>query len=136
MTPDQVSLVQGSWQAVVPLKDQAAAMFYSRLFELDPTLRPLFKSDLTQQGRKLTAMIDFVVARLDRPAEIVPAVQELGRRHLTYGVRDAHYDTVAAALLWTLSACLGAGFTGEVKRAWSNAYAVLAGAMKQARQIA
>jgi hemoglobin-like flavoprotein len=136
MTPAQISLVQSSWQAVTPLKDQAAAMFYRKLFDLDATLEPLFKSDLTSQGRKLTTMIDFVVARLDRLAEIVPAVQDLGRRHVVYGVRDEYYDTVAVALLWTLSACLGETFTREVKDAWTNAYVVLAGAMKEAPAMA
>mgnify|MGYP001501900696 CR=1 FL=1 len=132
MTPEQISLVQTSWQKVVPIKEKAAELFYGKLFEMDPALKPLFKGDLTEQGRKLTGMINTVVVKLDNLGEIVPAVQDLGKRHVGYGVKDEHYDTVAGALLWTLGAGLGDAFTDEVKEAWTSAYMILAGAMKEA----
>lgn len=132
MTPQQVVLVQTSWQKVVPIKEKAAELFYGKLFELDPALKPMFKGDMAEQGRKLTAMLNTVVVKLDNLGEIVPAVQELGKRHVAYGVDDAHYDTVGAALLWTLGAGLGDAFTPEVKEAWTKAYVTLAGAMKEA----
>jgi hemoglobin-like flavoprotein len=132
MSPQQVSLVQTSWQQVVPIADTAAGLFYGRLFELDPELRHLFKSDLSEQGRKLTTMLNTVVSKLDSLGDIVPAVQDLGRRHVAYGVEAQHYDTVGAALLWTLGAGLGDAFTPEVKEAWTVAYTTLAGAMKDA----
>ncbi len=92
----------------------------------------MFKGDMAEQGRKLTAMLNTVVVKLDNLGEIVPAVQDLGKRHVAYGVDDAHYDTVGAALLWTLGAGLGDAFTPEVKEAWTKAYVTLAGAMKEA----
>ena len=132
MTPDEITKVRSSFAKVVPIKDAAAGLFYGRLFELDPSLKPLFKGDIKEQGAKLMAMIATAVAGLDRLDTIVPAVQALGRRHVGYGVRDTHYDTVAAALLWTLEQGLGAAFTPDVKAAWTSAYGVLAGTMKEA----
>ncbi|KUE85285.1 hemin receptor [Cupriavidus necator] len=136
MTPQEITLVQSSWQKVVPIKEKAAELFYGKLFEMDPSLRPLFKGDTVEQGRKLMAMINTVVTKLDELDDIVPAVQELGRRHVAYGVKDEDYDTVAGALLWTLGAGLGDAFTDEVKGAWTSAYVILAGAMKDAAATA
>ena len=132
MTPEQAILVKSSWEKVLPISDQAAQLFYGRLFELDPDLRSLFKGDMQEQGRKLMRMISTAVAALDRLEAIVPAVQQLGVRHVGYGVKDEHYDTVGAALLWTLQQGLGDGFTAEVKEAWTSVYGVLAGTMKSA----
>ncbi len=136
MTPQQIALVQGSWQKVVPIKETAAELFYNKLFETDPSLKPLFKGDIKEQGRKLMMMLNTVVTKLDNLGEIVPAVQDLGRRHSGYGVKDKDYDTVAGALLWTLGAGLGDAFTAEVKDAWVAAYTILAGAMKEAAATA
>ena len=132
MTPEQIALVQTSFAQVLPIADTAAALFYSRLFELDPSLKPLFKGDMAEQGRKLMTMIRVVVNGLNRLDQLVPAIQELGRRHARYGVQDKHYDTVAVALLWTLGQGLGAGFTSETEAAWTIAYALLAETMKAA----
>src|ERR1700726_318091 len=126
MTPENQALVRESFAKVVPIAPQAAAMFYDRLFVLDPSLKPLFKGDMNEQGRKLMAMIGTAVANLGKLETVVPAVQDLGRRHATYGVQPAHYDTVAAALLWTLAQGLGDGFTPPVEAAWTEAYMVLA----------
>ena len=131
MTPQQKTLVQTTFAQVVPIAEQAAALFYGRLFELDPSLRPLFKTDLKEQGRKLMQMIGFAVGKLDALAEIIPAVQDLGRKHVGYGVKDEHYDTVAAALLWTLEKGLGPAWNAETKEAWTVVYVALAGAMKE-----
>lgn len=132
MTPEEITLVQGTWQKVVPIKDTAAELFYGKLFELDPTLRPLFSGDMKEQGRKLMTMISVAVNGLTRLDTLVPAVQDLGRRHAGYGVKDEHYATVATALVWTLEQGLGAAFTPEVKAAWVKTYGVLAGTMKAA----
>ncbi len=132
MTPQQVTLVQTSWEKCVPIADQAAALFYGKLFELDPNLKPLFKSDLKEQGKKLMTMITMVVRGLNDLGRLVPAVEDLGRRHVGYGVKDTHYATVGAALLWTLEQGLGNDFTPEVKDAWGTAYGVLATTMQKA----
>ncbi len=132
MTPTQIQQVQGTWAQVLPIAEQAAALFYERLFQIDPNLRPLFTGDMQAQGRKLMAMMNTVVNGLTRLETIVPAVQDLGRRHAGYGVQDRHYDTVAEALLWTLGQGLGERYTKEVEQAWVAAYTLLAQTMKGA----
>src|SRR5947207_2936263 len=130
MRTEQTRLVQQSFEQVLPIADVAAELFYNRLFELDPSLRSLFKGDMKEQGRKLMTMIRVAVANLDRLDTIVPAVQGLGTRHIAYGVQDSHYDTVGAALLWTLERGLGEGFTLETRAAWAEVYTILANTMK------
>ncbi|MDX1950868.1 MAG: globin family protein [Verrucomicrobiota bacterium] len=120
MTAEQVRLVQSSWEKVLPISDQAAALFYGRLFELDPELKPLFTSDLREQGKKLMQMIGIAVRGLTNLEQILAAVQDLGRRHVKYGVRKKDYDTVGAALLWTLEKGLGPAFTPETAEAWRD----------------
>ncbi|KAF0176387.1 MAG: globin [Limisphaerales bacterium] len=132
MTPRQVELVQTTWEKVVPISDQAAALFYGRLFELDPELKPMFKSDIREQGKKLMTMITVAVRGLGDLGKLVSAVEDLGRRHVGYGVRKKDYETVAAALLWTLEQGLGPDFTPEVKAAWVETYTVLATTMQKA----
>jgi hemoglobin-like flavoprotein len=132
MTPEQKRLVQQSFATVLPIKDKAASLFYDRLFTLDPSLRPLFKGDIKRQGALLMAMINTAVAGLDRLDEIVPAVQQLGRRHSEYGVRREHYATVASALLWTLEQGLGEAWTPPLKDAWTACYTLLAEVMQRA----
>ena len=129
MTPEQITLVKNSWAKVIPIRDQAATLFYDRLFSLDPPLQKLFSGDMAEQGQKLMVTISTVVASLDKLDLILPVVQDLGRRHVGYGVKDADYDNVGAALLWTLEQGLGEAFTAEVRQAWTEAYNLLATAM-------
>ena len=136
MTPEQRRLVQESFARVLPIKDQAASLFYDRLFTLDPGLRALFKGDIKRQGALLMAMINTAVNGLNRLDEIVPAVQQLGRRHADYGVRREHYATVASALLWTLEQGLGEAWTPPVKEAWTACYGLLADVMQKAAAAA
>ena len=132
MTPEQIEMVQNSWGQVKPISEQAADMFYAKLFEMDPDIKPLFKGDIKIQGRRLMAMITTAVNNLHQLETILEPVQDLGRRHVDYGVKPEHYDTVGAALLWTLGQGLGDGFTGAVEAAWTEAYTILAGVMKEA----
>ena len=132
MTPKQIGLIKVTWDKVFPIADKAAELFYGKLFELDPELKPLFSGDMTEQGKKLMSTINLVVEGLENLEELVPAVQDLGIRHAGYGVKDEHYDTVAEALLWTLGQGLGDDFTDEVKEAWTEAYVILATTMKEA----
>lgn len=136
MTSRQIELVQTSWEKCVPIADQAAALFYGKLFELDPTLKPLFKADIKEQGKKLMAMITAVVRGLDDLDRLVPVVEDLGRRHTGYGVKDEHYATVGTVLLWTLKECLGEAFTPEVKEAWAATYGILSYTMQKAATTA
>jgi hemoglobin-like flavoprotein len=129
MSPREVSLVQNTFHQLIPITDQAAALFYARLFELDPTLRALFDGDMREQGRKLMQSLALTVGSLNQFEALLPAVRQLGVRHASYGVRDEHYATVGTALLWTLEKCLGGAFTAAAKAAWTNTYVALANAM-------
>ncbi|PJI99432.1 hemoglobin-like flavoprotein [Acidovorax sp. 69] len=126
------ALVQSSWQQVLPIRALAAELFYAKLFELDPSLKSLFKGDMKEQGNRLMTMIGVAVVNLDRPEILMPALRGLGARHGGYGVKDRHYDTVASALLDTLQRGLGDAFTPEVKAAWTEVYRIVADAMKSA----
>ena len=132
MTPEEMQLVQSSWAKVQPISEQAAEIFYGRLFSIAPELKQLFKGDMRQQGQRLMTMIDTAVRELERWDQLSPAVQALGKRHAGYGVKEADYDAVASALLWTLQKGLGTDFTDEVRVAWINTYTALADTMKAA----
>lgn len=132
MESSTIQLVQNSWQKVVAIGPQAAALFYQNLFEEDPALKPLFKGDLQAQGKKLIEMISVAVSKLTELHVLIPVLQNLGKRHGGYGVQDSHYDTVAAALIKTLEQGLGDDFTPETKGAWVEVYSVMADVMKAA----
>jgi hemoglobin-like flavoprotein len=132
MTPEQIVLVQESWAKVVPISEKAAELFYAKLFELDPEVKALFKSDMKEQGKKLMGILNTAVNALNDLESIVPAVQDMGRRHVGYGVKDEDYDTVGEALIWTLGQGLGDDFTDEVKDAWIATYTLVANTMKDA----
>lgn len=136
LTATQKSLVQNSFATIVPIADDAAALFYQRLFELDPSLQGMFRGNMIEQRKKLMQMLTAAVKGLDRIEQLVPVVQDLGRRHVHYGVRDEHYETVGAALLWTLEMGLGSAFTAETREAWAAAYGLLAATMKEAAREA
>ena len=132
MTPDQVKLVQDSFKKVAPIADTAANLFYDRLFAIAPEVRPLFPNNLTEQKKKLMQMLGMAVTNLHQVEKIIPAVQDLGRRHVAYGVTAKHYEPVGAALLWTLEQGLGSDFTPPVKEAWTQTYMTVAGVMQKA----
>jgi hemoglobin-like flavoprotein len=134
MNTTQKTLVQTSFAQVRPIADEAAALFYSRLFELDPALQPLFKGDMEEQGRKLMDMLTLAVKGLDRPEALLPVLATLGRRHAGYGVKKQDFETVGEALLWTLEQGLGPGFTPEVREAWTDLYRFVADTMSNGEE--
>ena len=136
MTPEQTILVQNSYNRVYPVYNAVAESFYRRLFELDPSLRPLFPEDMHEQRLKLMTTFNIAVNGLRHPSSIVPILQKLGRLHADYGVQATHYVTMGDALLWTLQQCLGEQFTAEVESAWVAAYALIAEAMRADAELA
>lgn len=136
MDEQQKELVRASFEAVAPGREEFAGKFYARLFEIAPDLRRLFKGDMAEQGRKLTAMLAVAVANLDRLETVVPAVRALGERHAGYGVKDGDYATVAEALLWTFQTTLGRAFGTATRDAWAALYAIVAGQMMEAARAA
>ena len=129
MTPDQIDRVQQSFAEVVPIKDAAAEMYYCRLFEIAPQVRPLFKGDMTEQGAKLMATLGVVVNGLKNLDAVVPVAEKLAVGHVAYGVKPEHYAHVGAALIDTLGKGLGDAFTADGQSAWENAYGTLSGVM-------
>jgi nitric oxide dioxygenase len=129
MTPDQVTLVQQSFAKVAPISEAAAVLFYDRLFEIAPAVKSMFPADMTEQRRKLMAMLATVVGGLGNLSSILPAASALAKRHVGYGAKAEHYPVVGAALLWTLEKGLGEAWTPEVADAWTTAYGTLSGFM-------
>nr|WP_299397300.1 globin family protein [Pelagibius sp.] len=127
-------MVQESFAKVEPIAEDAAALFYKRLFEIDPSTKPLFKGDMAEQGRKLMAVLKTAVAGLEKLDKLVPAVKVMGQRHHAYGVELKHYESVANALLWTLKQGLQDAFTPDVEKAWAKTYGVLAEVMMKGAQ--
>ncbi|MCR4288894.1 MAG: globin domain-containing protein [Candidatus Scalindua sp.] len=130
MKADQIMLVQKTFEKIRPISEVAAELFYNRLFELAPSLKSLFKGDMKTQGRMLMQMLDYTVSGLNKPDSIIPVVQDLGRCHVGYGVKEEYYETVGEALLWTLEQGMGKDFTPDVKDAWAEAYKLLSDTMK------
>ena len=129
MTPDQVKLVQQSFAKVAPISETAAGIFYDRLFEVAPSVKPMFPADMTEQRKKLMSMLAVVVNGLGNLESVLPAASALAIRHVSYGAKAEHYPVVGAALLWTLEEGLGDGWTPEVADAWTAAYGTLSGFM-------
>jgi nitric oxide dioxygenase len=129
MTPAQVSLVQDSFAKVAPIADQAAVMFYDRLFDVAPQVKAMFPADMTEQRKKLMATLAVVVNGLSNLESILPAASALAQRHVAYGAKAEHYPVVGSALLWTLEKGLGDGWTADIASAWTAAYTTLSGYM-------
>ncbi|MBI5318107.1 globin family protein [Bradyrhizobium sp.] len=129
MTPEQVKLVQESFSNVVPIAEQAAVIFYDRMFEVAPSVKAMFPADMAEQRRKLMATLAVVVNGLSNLESILPAASALATRHVSYGARPEHYPVVGGALLWTLEKGLGEAWTPEVASAWKAAYGTLSAFM-------
>jgi hemoglobin-like flavoprotein len=131
MTAEQVHLLRKSFALVEPHAQVAALVFYRRLFELDPGLRPLFKSDIEAQAAKLMDMLGLAVSSLENPAALEKQLLQLGARHTLYGVRDEHYPTVGQALLDMLAEVLGERWNAQVREAWVAFYTFTTEAMQR-----
>ena len=129
MTPDQVKLVQQSFSKVAPISEQAAVIFYNRLFEVAPAVRAMFPADMSDQRKKLMSTLAAVVSGLSNLESILPAASALATRHVAYGAKAEHYPVVGGALLWTLEKGLGADWTPQVAAAWTAAYTTLSNFM-------
>ena len=129
MTPEQIKSIEQSFAKVAPISEQAAALFYGRLFEIAPEVKPLFRGDMKEQGRKLMTTLAVVVNGLGNLDAILPAARSLAKKHVGYGVKAEHYGPVGEALLWTLERGLGADWTPALAAAWGAAYGVLSGYM-------
>ncbi|MCB1917802.1 MAG: hypothetical protein KDG52_19080 [Rhodocyclaceae bacterium] len=133
MNTDQIRMLQESWALVAPNGEAAIASFYQRLFEIDPSTRPLFRSvDASRQHVRLVQALTTTIGSLARPEELLPMLEQLGRRHAGYGVSDSHFDSVGQALLWTLAQGLGEAWSGELEAAWIDAYGVVSEVMRRA----
>ena len=126
MTPEQKRLVENTWKQMAASADAAAALFYCRLFEIDPTTRQLFRAtDMVAQRKKLVQALSLPIGALDDLDALVSKVEDLGRRHAGYGVTDAHYDSVGEQ-------GLGHAWTPPVAAAWTEVYHLLSDIMRNA----
>lgn len=125
MDATQVKLVQESFAKVAPIADQAAVIFYDRLFEVAPSVKAMFPADMTEQRKKLMGMLAAVVNGLTNLETILPAASALAKRHVGYGARPEHYPVVGSTLLWTLEKGLGEAWTPEIAAAWTATYGTL-----------
>jgi hemoglobin-like flavoprotein len=132
VSSEQIVLVQQSFAQARSQDARLAKLFYGRLFELDSSLRSLFHGDSQEQERKFMAMLVMMVNGLPHLEMLLPVVQGLGHRHVTYGVQAEHYALVEKALLWALAQRLGENFTPAVVAAWRAAYALLSEVMRMA----
>lgn len=132
MNAAQQELVQTSFAKLAVMPEVAGALFYERLFAVNPGFRQLFKNDMRIQGLKLMTMLAMVVYNLREPGQLLPSIRDLAVRHVEYGVKLADYDALAGALLWTLEQALGKDFTPSVREAWTVCYDELADEMKAA----
>lgn len=129
LDPDQKHRLRKTFALVERQSHVAALVFYQRLFELDPMLRPLFKTDIEEQAGKLMDMLSSALSLLERPEELTGVLEELGARHVAYGVKTEHYATVGEALLAMLSCVLGRDFDSSTRQAWTALYQLIAEAM-------
>ena len=132
MNQEQIQLVQSTFGRVRNDADGVASLFYGRLFEIAPDVRPMFRGDMTAQGRKLMTALALAVDSLTRLESLIPALESLGRKHVQYGVQDKHYDVVGEALLWTLEKGLGLAWTPGTRDAWATTYGIVASVMQRA----
>ena len=133
MTPQQIKLVKESWGYIIVKSSEAGDLFYNRLFELAPSVRPLFKGDVKEQARKLMSMVTLVVSKLEKLDTVINEVKALGARHNKYGTKPEHYALVGQSLIWTLSKGLGDRWNKETEDAWTEAYSILSNAMVNAQ---
>lgn len=134
MTNEQINLIKTSFEKIAPISQHAADLFYAKLFDLDPKLERLFHGDMKKQGEKLMQVIAYAVENLEKMDEILPQVKALGARHSGYGVAEKDYDSVGAALLWTLEKALSTDFDAPTRKAWATLYGTLAETMKAAER--
>jgi hemoglobin-like flavoprotein len=134
MTDLTILVVKNTWSYIVFQSEEVSLLFYTKLFELDPSLRPLFRGNLEEQGKKLMDMLTMIISRLQRLQDIETEVRALGHRHVSYGTRPEHYQTVGQALLWSLENALGDRWTEETSQAWAEAYNRMASTMLQGAQ--
>jgi hemoglobin-like flavoprotein len=127
--------VRTTFARLAAMPEVAGALFYERLFAINPSFRPLFRNDMRIQGVKLMTMLSMVVYNLPEPGQILPAISDLAVRHVEYGVKLTDYDAMREALLWTLEQALGEDLTPAVRQAWTVCYDELAGEMKEAAGI-
>jgi hemoglobin-like flavoprotein len=129
MTDLKILAVKNTWSYIIFQAEEVGQLFYNKLFELDPSLRQLFRGNIEQQGKKLMDMLTMIISRLQRLEDIEKEVKALGHRHVGYGTKPEHYQSVGKALLWALENSLEEQWNEETRQAWTEAYNVMANTM-------
>ncbi|MGE5107240.1 MAG: globin family protein [Sphingobacteriales bacterium] len=130
MTTKQIELIRASWTLVSAIDPETVGnLFYTRLFEIAPEVKPMFRNSLSEQSKKLLTTLGYVISSLNRLDSVADDIAKLAHRHVKYGVKPVHYIAVGEALLWTLEKGLGEHWNNELKEAWSQCYSILSAAM-------
>jgi hemoglobin-like flavoprotein len=132
METEQVQRIRDSIIHIRPIADQIAESFYAHMFEIAPHLRKLFTGDMKTQGTMLMTTLELAVSSLDDMESILPAVQALGERHSSYGVKADYYPFAKESFLWALEKHLKDHFTPPVKNAWASSLDALIDVMSVA----
>ena len=125
----RILAVKTSWSYVIRDAEEAGTLFYRKLFQLDPSLRLLFKHDIDAQATKLTDMMTYIIARLQHLDDVERVATGLASRHVQYGTKPEHYQTVGEALFQTLETMLDKRWDDHTSAAWKEVYALVASTM-------
>jgi hemoglobin-like flavoprotein len=129
LSADEIERVRNSFDRLWPMSSRTADLFYERLFEIAPGVRPMFRPDMDEQKRKFISTLAVIVGTLDDTTRLVPLTVALARQHSDYGIQAKHYDVVGQALLWSLEQGLGQDWTPSLADSWSKAYGIVSGFM-------
>lgn len=129
--PLNVDLLRSSFQSLAPKGEQLVDRFYTILFSKFPDVKPLFANTTQgEQGKKLLRSLSIVVQNLEKPDVLAPYLQGLGRMHVAFGTREAHYDAVGGCLIQAMAETAGPAWNAPLEKAWVEAYGVVASLMK------
>ena len=128
---EQINLVETSFRKLLPEAESTAEIFYERLYEVAPTVRSLFKGEAQERRAQLWYILNTAVDGLSDLEELVPKVQDFGRRYIGHRVKKKDYEHVGEALLWTLEQKLGQNFTPTVQKAWSSVYTLISSVLSR-----
>jgi hemoglobin-like flavoprotein len=130
LTPEAIQAVRAGFARIAPIREEIGGLFYGKLFEMDPGLRPLFGDNLEAQSRMLMTAIQMVIDSLDSPENVARHLSEVGRRHGAYGAQMRDFDTFGAALIWSLQQGLGPDYTPQFETGWVGAFDLIRNVMR------
>jgi hemoglobin-like flavoprotein len=128
----EIDALETSFDLIAPRGDELVEIFYTRLFATAPAVKPLFAgTDMPRQKQMLLGALVLLRKSLRQLDRIVPALREMGARHVAYGATAEHYPVVGQVLLASMAEVAGPAWRPEYERAWAKAYGTVAGVMQE-----